>query len=331
MQDAKDYQFWRAALRSERQPVQETNPQCGFYKRRLAKEGAWLPIAFWRNKDDQIVCCFEGKLVDPVLHWTFAAKYPVSEMVYRHYIRNGHWPDEVREAPRSNMPSDPFEALKLEVEDKLEQAGSWLKTAPKVLTETDASMARNMQAALLQLNKRADVLHKAEKQPHLDAGRAVDAKFEFRKAVASVADRLRDVFTAFMRAEEARQRAEAQERFEDERRMAEEARQAAEEERRRLEQKDPTLSFITEPQPLPELPLAPEPVKVQVGGGLGRKAGLKSFYVGTIVDWPKVLQHFAGHTQIRDLLQKLVDADVRLHKSQCSIPGVEVREERVAA
>ena len=55
----------------------------------------------------------------------------------------------------------------------------------------------------------------------------------------SVADRLREVFTAFMRAEEARQRAEAQKRFENERRKAEEARQAAEEDSKRLEREDP--------------------------------------------------------------------------------------------
>jgi len=47
------------------------------------KDGEWLPIAFWRNKEDHIVCCFEGKLVDPLEHWTFAAKYPVHEASYR--------------------------------------------------------------------------------------------------------------------------------------------------------------------------------------------------------------------------------------------------------
>ena len=331
MQNAKEYEFWRVALRGKKQPVHESNPQCGFYKRRLVKDGPWLPIAFWRNKDDQIVCGFEGKLVDPIEHWTFAAKYPVSEASYRYYIRNGHWLDEAPQTPRSNMPSDPFEALTLEIQDKLEQAQNWLKTAPKAPTETDANMARNMQAALLQLNKRADAMHKAEKQPHLDAGRAVDAKFEFRKLVATVADRLRDVFTAFMKAEEVRARAEAQKKFEEERQKAQEERNAAEKERERLEREDPALALITEPEPLPELPLAPEPVKIQVGGGIGRKAGLKTVYIGRILDWQKVIQHFSGHQQIRDLLQKLVDADVRLNKVQCSIPGVEVVEERVAA
>ena len=152
-------------------PFTSSHPQCGFYKRRLVKDGPWLPIAFWRNVDDKIVCGFEGKLVDPAEHWTFAAKHPVSEASYRHYVRNGHWLDEGPQARRSNLPSDPFEVLKLEVEDKLEQAEAWLKTRPKAPTETDANIARNMQAALLQLNKRADAMHKTEKQPHLDAGR----------------------------------------------------------------------------------------------------------------------------------------------------------------
>ena len=331
MQDAKDYEFWRIVLRGGKQPVHEAKPQCGFYKRRLVKDGEWLPIAFWRNKDEKIVCCFEDKLVDSLEHWTFAAKYPVSEASYRHYVRNGHWPDDVAQSLPSNMPSDPFEALKLEVQDKLEQAQNWLKTAPKVSTETDANMARNMQAALLQLNKRADAMHKLEKQPHLDASRAVDTKFDFRKVVATVADRLRDVFTAFMRAEDAKQRAAAQKKFEEDLRTAEEARKAAEEERKRLERDDPALALISQAEPLPDLPSQPEPVKIQVGGGFGRKAGLKTIYIGRILDWQKVLHHFSGHQQVRDVLQKLVDADVRLNKAQCAIPGVEVLEERVAA
>ncbi len=329
--DAKDYEFWRAALRGEKRPVQESNPQCGFYKRRTSKDGPWLPIAFWRNNDGEIVCRFQGILVDPLEHWTFAAKYPVNETPYRHCIANGHWPDETPHPPRSNMPSDPFEALKLEVEDKLQQAQNWLKNAPKVPSETDANMARNMQAALLQMNKRADAMHKQEKQPHLDAGRGVDAKFEFRRSIATVADQLRDVFTAFMKAEEARQRAEAQKKFEEERAKFEQAQKAAEEDRKRLEREDPALAHISDPVPLPEMPRAPDPVKIQVGGGVGRKAGLKTVYIGKILDWQKVLQHFSGHQQVRDLIQKLVDADVRLNKAQCTIPGVEAIEERVAA
>ena len=149
--------------------------------------------------------------------------------------------------------------------------------------------------------------------------------------VAAVVDRLRGVFTAFMKAEEMRQRAEAQKRFEDERRKAEESRKAAEEARKQLECNDLTLALISEKEPLPELPIAPEPVRIQVGGGFGRKAGLKTVYLGKILDWQKVIHHFSGHQQVRDLLQKLVDADVRLNKAQCSIPGVELVEERVAA
>jgi hypothetical protein len=191
-------------------------------------------------------------------------------------------------------------------------------------------MARNMQAALLQLNKRADAMHKLEKQPHLDAGRVVDTKFDFRKVVATIADRLREVFTAFMRAEESRQRAAAQKKFEEDLRRAEEARKAAEEERKRLERDDPAIALIGESEPLTDLPSQLEPVKIQVGG-VGRKAGLKTVYIGRILDWQKVLHHFSGHKQVRDVLQKLVDADVRLNKTQCTIPGVEILEERVAA
>ena len=79
-------------------------------------------------------------------------------------------------------------------------------------------------------------------------------------------------------------------------------------------------ALISQSEPLPDLPTLTEPVKIRAGGSVGRKAGLKTVYIGKIVDWQKVLHHFSGHQQLRHLLQKLVDADVRSNKTQCSIP-----------
>ncbi len=332
--DAADYQFWRQALRGVKNAVHEGFPQCGFYKLRFKRDGQYLPIAFWRNPAGEIVCGFQGKLVDAVEHWTWAAKNPVEETTYRFAVESGRWPDEPEPTATPmghNLPEDPFESLKLRIDDKLEQAEIFLAKAPKAPSENDANLARNVQAQLLALNKEADALFETEKRPLVDAGRTVDKKFSFRKAVADVAVRLRSVFEAFMKAEEARQRAEAQKKFEEDRKRAEEARKAAEDERKRLEREDPIMAHVSEPEPLPELPLAPETVKITVGGGFGRKTGLKTDWVPVIEDYRAALAHFAEYAEVRAAVEALVKKETRTHKAQTKIPGVKVIEDRRAA
>ena len=91
------------------------------------------------------------------------------------------------------------------------------------------------------------------------------------------------------------------------------------------------MPLVSEPEPLPELPLAPAPAKVQAGGGTGRKAGLKTGCVAVIEDYAAALKHFEHHADVRAAVGKLVRADVRLNKAQSKIPGVKVVEERRAA
>jgi hypothetical protein len=229
------------------------------------------------------------------------------------------------------MPTDPFEALKAEIDDKLEQAEIFFKSAPKAPTETDASKARNIQAALLAMNTRADKLFKEEKQPHLDAGRAVDKRFEFRKTVDDVAKRLRAVFEAYMKAEEARQKADALKKYQEEQKKAEEARVVAEAERKRLEAEDPIMAAVTPIEPVAMPIYAPEPVKINVGGGVGRKAGLKTVYEANIEDWGIAAAHYSDHPDMRALVQKLANADARNSKGTMQVPGVKMFEDRRAA
>lgn len=322
--------WWRAALAGKLNPMRESKPESGFYR---AKDGA--PVAFWL-KDDERFCLRDGERVtatgDMLSLWVSVAKRPVSKDLYDARRKEGRWPDEP-EAPmqRSNMPTDPFEALQAEFADKLASAEAWLKAHPEAKDQTESDYARNLQAELLKIEKAADAMHKAEKQPHLDAGRAVDDKFRFRERVKPIATALRNVFGAFMAAEEERQKAAARAKFEAERRAAEAARREIEAQREKQMRDDP-IAALTSPEPeLPMAPVAPEPVKVKAGGQVGRAAGLKTEYVPEIVDYAAALQHFTQHDDVVALISKLVNAATRAGKSQTKIPGVVIHERRVAA
>mgnify|MGYP000464586041 FL=1 len=270
--------------------------------------------------------------------WPWICPNPVPRDDYKAAFETGTWPDgtptvahDAATPAKSNLPSDPFERLKAELDDKMASAKAWLAEHPTAKTQVEADRARNLQAEILALNKQADAMHKAEKAPIIAAGDAVEAKFGFRKIAKGFADSLRVVFERFAVAEEARLKREAQEKHAVALKAAEIARQEVEKQRAKQFFDDP-IAALTSPEPeLPELPKAPEPVKVNVGGGVGRAAGLKSVWSGTIDDIDAVFAHFKDTDQVRECLQKLVDATVRTHKGSTKLPGVTVSEQRKAA
>ena len=326
--DMDQWAWWRAAMGGKLGPIKESEPQSGFYRTR---DG--YPVAFWM-KDNEGHCLRDGKPVagtdDRLALWVSVAKKPVSRADYDARRETGNWPSEPVATPqRSNAPSDPYEALLAEIEDKQASAAEWLKAHPEAKTQTESDYARNLQAELLALNKRADAMHKTEKQPHLDAGKAVDERFRFREAVDSLAKTLRGVFGRFMAAEEDRQKRAAQAKFEAERKAADAARREIEAARAKQYMDDP-IAALTSPEPeLPMAPIAPDPVKVKSGGAAGRAAGLKSDWVPTITDQKAVLAHFAEHPDVLAVIEKLVKARTRMDKGATKIPGVTVTEIRV--
>jgi hypothetical protein len=323
------YAPYRAMLLGHDVPIFADQPYPGRYK--MKRGGAYVPVLINFDATGTLKASAGGKLADPHQIWTHCAKHPVTKDAFDTFNSTGHWPDMPAELPRSNMPSDPLEALKAEIADKEAQAEDLLASGAAEKNSNDANKARNIQAQLLDLNKRADAMFESEKAPIRVMGDAVDEKYGFRKAVKSVADRLRSAYERFAKAEETRLRAEAQRKFEADRAAAEEARKAAEAAQAKLLRDDPIAALTSTPEPLPELPLAPEPVKMQIGGGFGRKAGLKTVWLAEIEDYAKAMAHFADHPDVKALIENLATKAVKAAKGAIAIPGVKVVEDRRAA
>jgi hypothetical protein len=321
------YDWWHRAVMGKNPPISADHPQPGFYRKREVKGGPYYAVAFYIDWEEggKLLCAIkrgaaEYELINPDHAWTWVADKPVSEVDFRHYEKHGRWPEDAEpSAPRSNLPSDPFLALKLEVDDKLDQAQLFFNAAGAAIkSKLDCDKAANIATALLHLNGQADDLFKGEKKPIVDAGRTVDAKFKFREAIAETVKKLKAMAGAFMAAEERRLAAEAL-------KAREEAAARIAEDRKRLEAQDPALAHIT---PQEELPLvAPKP-KVQAGGGAGAKLGLKSVWTATIVNYELTLKHFGEHPLIRALIADLANGVARSGKGTIQIPGVEIKEER---
>ena len=183
-------------------------------------------------------------------------------------------------------------SLAEEIADAVEQATAWLRSS-KITDKTAADTAANWRARLLDLGKQADRQRTEEKRPHDEAASAVQAKW---KPVVDAAERtaaaLRGALTLWLRA-----RAEA-----DAKRRA------------------------SEPTDVP-LPL-PEPARVQAGGQRGRKTGLRTITRYVVTDYAAALAHVQGHPDVVAAVEKVAAA---MAKAGAAVPGVEAKQEQVAA
>jgi hypothetical protein len=323
-----EFQNWRDRLAGKDVPTHSDRADPGYYKVRAGRDGPWQPCAIW-YRGDELVCRVGSEARDPLATWTYAVKNPIAKDVAKFAFDNGYFPDEPKPVAMSNAHSDPYEQLKAEILDKVEQAQAAL--AQPVETQMGCDLLRNLQAGLLALNKKADAMHREEKAPVLERAKTVDDRFRFRETVADVATKLRGKFEAFLRAEERRQRDESERKFREEQARVAAERARIEAEQAKLKADDP-VAFHTSPEPeLPELPLAPEPVKVSAGGGFGRKTGLKTDWAPEITDYKLAALHVIEHDDVRTAVEKVIARMVKAAKGKVQIPGVAVQTVRKAA
>jgi hypothetical protein len=105
-----DLQWWRDALAGKSPPIHST-PQCGLYKRKIVRGGAWVAARIYKTgerddlgrliEDEQMHCDVDGKPVDnPDDAWLWLADNPIDEVEYKMLMRLGPW-------ARQHAPTDP--------------------------------------------------------------------------------------------------------------------------------------------------------------------------------------------------------------------------------
>ena len=323
------FQRWRDRLAGIDVDITESDPHPGYYRVRKHKADYWLPVAIWNTKDGELVARVAGDMKDPMKIWTWCAKNPVPKDAALQAFETGTWPDivELQANPsRSNLPDDPYEALLAEVNDKIEQATAWLRANKDISTKEGADIARNMEAQIQELHKRADAMHKEMKAPHLEAGREVDRKFDFRKTLEPVKKGLKAAWGRFAAAEERRLREEAERK----RKEAEAERHRIEAEAKKKADEDPIGAVLDGPPELPELPPEPDAVKVNVGGGVGSRGGLTTVWLAEVEDYAKAAVHYIERTEVRALIEKLANAEARALKEAAKADGIRFYSERRA-
>lgn len=314
-----EWSYWRAALAARRGVETERgNPRAGYY--RLKDEA----LAFWRE-DGQVICWRSGTkypaptkadAIDELFGW--CAPHPISFEDFTHFQQHGRWPDQI-EPVEVDASLPPHERADAELTAQREAMAAWIREIGKVETQEHANKAGNFADAFAKLEAGATTAHKAEKAPHLEAGRLVDAAW---KPVIARADELKrwakKASEPFLLAERDRIRAEEK--------AAADARAKVEREateRRRQAEVSGAPPPVEEPRPMP----APPPVKAKAG-----KVHLRSVTKHEIVDLRAVLSYLADFNdpprELIDAVQLLVN---RMRHAGVDVPGVQTKTFEVAA
>jgi len=315
------YDFWKKALDGEIASSNVNVPEPGFYKAKKHKDGDWFPVAIW-YKEDECLCIDTQGTIDPFSVWPWCAKHPITEEDFRYFEEHNKWPGTI-DIGHNNPPSD-----EIQIEDQIKEvmavADKWL-IGREIKSQAEVDKAAGFKQKLSELSREAEKMRKEEKKPHLDAGKAVDAKYQaIVKLPNNILTRLKGAITPFLVAEQKKaDEAARKERIEAAKKIAEAEKIKADKEKKNLTEK--------EEKTIEEAKTAtfnPAPVKVSAGGNTGRKISLKKVTSAEIVDYEKVLIALKDHPEMIVFAQKLCD---RAAKAGKELDGMKIKEEQVAA
>lgn len=311
------FAWWRNALAGTRGPINANDPMLGFYRQKR-KDGTFEPVAYWLDSGSgELRCHVNGR--SPDVHrmveiWPYVSRYPISEQAYWHRIDTGQWLDndaaaaDVAKGPEIDPATDPIGSMRQEIEKAKAGAASY----STVDSDEQAAKAQTLRSALTALAGRADKARKKEKDPHLEASKAVDAKWQpLVKSAQDAADAIRAALSAWETL-----------KLENQRRADEENRKLQEQAAKDKEWADAG----NEPPPATPQKVAPNtpPPATQIKGASGRTATVGIRKVVKSIDLEKAFLQFGGLPEVYQMFMALAQKAVDAGRD---VPCAEIREE----
>lgn len=269
------YRVWADLVATHGSPKRESEVSAGVWRRESGK-GYATPVATWFDEGMVFAKIGDQEAIDPDCgdDWlrfaseTWPKLSAFDQAAYDSAMETGVWPDGVPARSGAiqsrdgiggnNPPEGTVEALLADAQDAVEKASVLIK-AGAAKTQKDADIAANIAKSLTETKAKIIAAHKVEKEPWLEGGRAVDAKFfPLRDSLEDTAKALKSKVNLPFLVEQKRIADEA----------AAKAKQEAEE----------AAAAGREPEPPPA-----EPIKV-TSGSKGRKVTLMDVKFGEITD-----------------------------------------------
>lgn len=229
------------------------------------------------------------------------------------------------------------EAFEAKVREHADAAGAWLDKG-EIGSEEDAERLNDLLAGCRALAKQIDDKRKAEKEPHLAAGRAVDTAFKrLTEPLSRTMDRLKPLLTGWAQKKRAEQEAARQAEIAAARKAEEEAREAAEKAAKRHDtmgeaEAAARLEAAQKAEREAERRKASGAIHSATGGG--RTAALRTYRAARVVNVRRAFMALEEEfgAEIAEFLEGLANRRIRAAKGKpVEIAGIEIIEEQRVA
>jgi hypothetical protein len=312
------WSWWRHAVKNPEHIgktllASPSDPELGYYRCR-GRDKQWEPVGIFLDDDGQMVAerGLTRRRVDPLDVWTSCLRYPVTYEFHVKALRGEGYDDEPPPPIGDNSgAADPLGNIKLELEGEKETAETFLEQP--IASQADADRIGIWAKRFLDIGKRAETERVTEKEPHLEAGRAVDAKWKpLVDEAKAFADRLRKHVEPWLLAEKRKALAAANAAREEAQRQRREAETAETDEARQQ-----ALQAAKQ--------AADEAVNVRnaSAGRTGARVSVRVEKRANITDFEACLMALKDHPDLRVLVQQLAQRAV---KAGVPLAGVEVEE-----
>lgn len=287
-------------------PVHPGEYQVGYFRTRR-KGGNWEPVGIYPDEDGVVHGFRNGNEVSDIPElFSWCCRNPVTHTAYVDALAGKGWPDDDATVAAQVKPPEPTvgdnsgdvdeaETLK----DQINAALAGMKAYEKVEDDATAAKALSLRNRLNELSGQADKIRVKLKEPHLEAGKAVDAKFQpLVKSAKAGADKVRDAIGA----------------WETVKLQAERKRQAA------REQQGET-AVVDAPAPAAPVEAAPTPIKATYGKAASVSVKI---VVDEVTDWTALYAYMSNREEVQTLLRQL--AQRALDAGRTNIPGITIVE-----
>jgi hypothetical protein len=325
----------REAIGTSGLVINETVPLSGYYRSAAVKNGPMLPVAIWRDESGKLNILRAGQPVALERVWPYAVWHPVSYDDYEAVTERGErWKDEPATSVSAEVITESVALVHMQIggnnppeEDDIAKLKREIEAArgvaeqdyKEITTDDQAAAAQSLRSRLNELSGTADKKREAEKRPHFEAAKAVDAKWQpIVKLGKEAADWLRGKLSDYA-TRKANEEAAAQRIA-----LAEEARLAAE---RAAAQPEDGESEQGAP-PVEQQSPPPAPTSATIKGATGRAATIRVVKVAKVVDYDKAYAHLKAIPEIKKVIDQVAQ---RFITAGNEVPGVEVHERRDVA
>lgn len=234
-------------------------------------------------------------------------------------------------------PYDPdlLAELKAKTDEFVGASNDWLKIE-KIESEEHAGQITDQIDGLRGLYKKVDEARKAEKKPHDDAGKAVQAAFKpLMDKLETAANKLKPKLAAYAEAKAAKE-AEERAKAEAEAKAAAEAAEKAAQEAEAAGDIGAQVDAETarkEAEKAAKDASKPASKGVKSGSGAGRTMSLRTHKEVEITNIRILFMHFQDHPDVAETLRRLAAAEVRSkdYDPANPVPGINVTERKVMA